>query len=91
MIYYCHKDFPKGLTCTNRTLDGRCMGGICANKKKYPRTEPSRISRSVEEFESIIESLDADGIRLEFASKEGITEILAAQTFEKIRKSMINK
>lgn len=38
--YYCHEDFKSGLTCVNRTEDGKCMGGrfcSCEHKSLTPK------------------------------------------------------
>lgn len=37
--YYCHDDFKTGITCTQRTSDGKCMGGrLCSCE--YKSTTP---------------------------------------------------
>ena len=38
--YYCHESFKPGLTCLERTDDGRCTGGrfcICEHKSITPK------------------------------------------------------
>ena len=38
--YYCHENFTPGLTCTNKTDDGRCLGGLfcnCSHKSLTPK------------------------------------------------------
>ena len=42
--YYCHEDFMPGLTCTNRTDDGRCIGGLFCNCKSKSSTPKYRRS-----------------------------------------------
>lgn len=51
-------------------------------------SDASRLSRSVEEFYRIVDALEADGIRLEIANKENITDIMSWQTLERIREAM---
>lgn len=50
--------------------------------------DPSRLSRNASEFYNIVSALDADGIRVETANKENITDILALQTLKRIKNEM---
>lgn len=72
-------------------VDGSEMFDAIGNIDVLLVSEPSRLSRSAEEFHSIIDALEADGIRLEIANRENITDILALQTLERIRKEMANR
>ena len=42
--YYCNEDFKPGITCINRTGDGKCMGGLfcdCKHKSITPKFRSS--------------------------------------------------
>lgn len=41
--YYCHENFTPGLTCLERTDDGKCMGGLfcsCPHRSLTPKYTP---------------------------------------------------
>lgn len=47
--HYCHKEFPVGMTCQSKTLDGQCLFPEgCSYAKSDPLLKTRRPTRSKE-------------------------------------------